>query len=524
MKIDNPSQFRAYLKEHSNAFRLPDPIFNEAMREQQIWNQLCDERQRRSDAWLAAHPNWTTEREAWNQLRADRKAAGVKIKKWEKKHPKPKFGDTEYWKQWEEYLNSVAATGNGMERERNADIVNRFKSVFKRLKHGGGFPKPKRGITHFSILLVRYTGGGATYRALIGNSKRFRMVPPDASAYFTNSRDNRRSRQGTAWFSLGTSEIGLDVIFHSEVPVDSIYKRVYFCGRRESFVDPWEYYLSFTAERNPATEQKEPPVYNKTKVVDLNWRLIDDRIRFAVVYNGHRIKEYFFPRAFVRNNSIVSPEAISNLRALRSEIVQSCKKSMQGWLAERGIQGGAFDKLGARGLRQLLFELESNGEHVDIKTGLQTWNRQYIQYLVKERMLRNWWNRRRDWVYGNVAKEIVTDSNVVLRMIDLPKLKEKDSNKGAERRDWIALGKLKIAISNAAHKRDGKIIENNEEVRCFVCGGQIVDLTGSDSQVGCAKGHLSDGDHNIVRWIFSQTRGNNVQSEGLRKKSMAAHA
>lgn len=520
--IGNPPKFRAYLKVHENRFLLPEAIYKEAIRQRDLWNTLVSENESRRSAWLSAHPEYVAAVKNWKSLPDKRRL------------PHPKFGDKEYWKAWRDYLDGAANSGSGMERERNADIVNRFNSVFARMKHGGGAPKPHFGLSSFSILLVRYTGGGASLSALLGKSNRLRLSIPRPEAYVSNSRESRRDRFGAAWFGLGGEIFGLNVIFHAALPSEGIYKRVSLVGKKPSFAEPWEFHLCFTVQKEVAK-----PVRPAGRVaVDLNWRMIGDRVRYAVSYDGRRHREFYFPRAFFRKNvGVVSPETISEIVRVCSEMTNSAKEVAKVWLEkERGIAGDAFHKLGARGLRRILHDLERS-ESLDadsayVMKGLRHWVTQYVHLIRKKRMLRDAWSGRREWVYRNVAKQLASSyGDILVSDLDISEAKDKEKNKEAkregnyalwnarERRDYTALGTFAAALKRAATKRGGNVeLFKAKPSTCAKCGKGIVALDAERSvEARCLSGHVADFDWNTASLIFSQTSHRNDRKTGLRR-------
>ncbi|MGA7912233.1 MAG: hypothetical protein WCC30_11900, partial [Candidatus Dormiibacterota bacterium] len=423
-------KFRAYLKDGKLGM-LPDVVYHFSKRQQEVWNALATEQDRR-----------------W--------------KEWQKDHPpvpgsdgKPKFEKPgrEWWTEWESWMRRrVHEAALGWEAE--GDIMDRFSSALRRLGKQGGAPKLQKGLRSFSIP-HRYTGGGVPLEKLGSTlAERFRVNFPSVSAYWKNDRDSRRARVAEAQFMVGESTVKMSLVMHREIPPDAIIKGVRLIGWKQSPTLDWEIYVAITAEIPLAP----PATGNKIVGIDVGWRTLHGKLRTAVCYDGTKHSELFVFLEF-RDNSLgdVSLDRQRSCQLLCDAALEQCKTKLKAL----GITVPAQARNGF--LMRMLRDVNTPANTLPI---LELWKRDNDSLRRKIVLLGNAMTGRRDHRCREWAADIADRYDVIrVEALDLPEMYSLEANKEAkdqgdyalwisrERRKLASVGLLISVIENAARMR-----------------------------------------------------------------------
>jgi hypothetical protein len=478
-------KFRAYLN-HNIPHMLPNAVYQFAKRQQETWNALATEQERRWKEWQRCHPS----------KMVDGKPIFEKAPK-------------ERWAEWEAWMRQkVQDSALGWEAE--GDIIDRFSSALRRLGSQGGAPKLQKGLRSFSIP-HRYTGGGVRLEKLGSmRAERFRVDFPSVSAYWKNDRDSRRARVGKAQFMVGESMVRMVVVMHRQIPSEAIIKGVRLNGWKQSPTLDWETSIAITAE----IPLVQPTMGNRAVGIDVGWRLEDDKLRVAVAYDGTRHDELFvFPEFTDKSLGDVSLDRQRSCQHLCDAALERCK----GELKALGIVVSTQGRNGF--LMRMLGDVNTPADALPI---LERWRRDNDSLRRKILLLGNAIAGRRDHRYREWAADIADKYDIIrVEALNLPQMYSLKASREAkedgdyalwmsrERRKLASVGLLISAIENAAKMR-GKAFEKVEAAwttrTCSLCGGDFGAEGGKrDGRCNCC-GRVTDQDWNAAENIFANVQ------------------
>lgn len=491
-------KFRAFVKpdQIDRPGILPGAVYAFAKRQQELWNALATEQERRWTEWKAANP-----------------AVDVACRSKFKKPGK------EWWAEWEAWMRQRAAASDlGWETEE--DIIDRFSATLRRLAKGGGSPKVRHRLNSFSIP-HRYSGGGVSLTKLESDrAERFRLKFPPSAVYRNNDRESRRSRVTNALFGIEKEQISLSLVLHREIPADAIVKNVRLCGWKQSPVVNWLCHVAITVE--VPTEAEFSPTGRQVGI-DVGWRKLDEeRMRVAVAYDGRRHTDLILPLKFDKNGiGEVSLERKRGCQQLKDQMVlERCKKEL-GSL-------GLFVPTQARNGYLIRLLRDPSIPPVALAV-LERWKRDNDTLQRKILLLENCMAGRREHLYREFAAKLAQKYDLIrVEDLDMKEISELESNKEAklvgeyalwnsrERRKYAACSTLIAAIKNAAGNRFEKMEAAYTTKICSRCGGDF--RTGHDKLEGsCLRcGRVIDQDWNAAENIYA-TSLLPVQQRGLRQ-------
>ena len=472
-----------------NSDLLPDRIYGAAKRQQSLWNALVAEQERRYQQWKDVH-----------EPKPDPKIGEIA-----NTYPKPDRG---YWDDFDRWARQAVA-GSGLNWEMGPEVLDRYYSVYRRLRQGGGIPRLKRRLDHFA-LAHRYTGGGTSLHKLESTrQKRFRIAFPNAETYVDNSRDRRRERLTSAWFGIDDEQIGLNVIVHRAIPADAIVKRVALTGLKQSPAMRWQFSIVFTVEEEP----QEPTEASKERVgIDVGWRKIGDRLRVAVAYDGAKHEELYIPLAYhAKGLGEVSLERKRAVQHMKDTLLERAKSALREKLPALGIElPREFTRMRNAGLIRLMNEWQSAGVRHGAATLLQEWKQDNDRLTRKALMIDNRMKARREHEYRNFASRLARNYQLIrVEKLDLKNMSRRENVKGeyvleaaAENRNYAACGELLAAIRNAAKGRVEEVHSSYTTSICAKCGEPFE--AGEALQGRCTAGHVRDQDWNAAENIFGK--------------------
>ena len=479
-------KYRAWFDE-GDGTRLPEPVYALARRMQDCWTDIALHNQQAYDEWRKAHP-------------APAPPAGLEgqaLEKWRKENwPKPPKDFYAANQAWAEGRVKQA----GLPDELGQTILDRLSATFKRMRKGGGPPKPHRRLEKFA-LHHRYRGGGLPVHKLDGGrSKRFRILLPPPEAYrpqrgAKNPRELRRQRACPAWFRVDGVPVRLNVMVHRPLPEGDVYvKRVALVGRKSSVALPWEVYLVFTLEV-PFEKEALAPLGTQCGI-DVGWRKLDDgRMRVAVLHDGQPTpEELVMPlRLHDRKLGEVSLDRMANIQRCRDGLLERTKAAVAAML---GPMPAGWAQMRNGGLIRLMRDEGTPAEAVAL---LEAWKKDSDRYLRMERMLEDHMRRHYEWRYRNWAKDVAARYRTVcIKKMDQKEMwaveKTKDApalKASAERRKLAACGSLLAMVKHAVRKACGNLVEveaAHTTDTCSACGSRFE--AGAGLMGRCEQGHM----------------------------------
>lgn len=474
-------KFRAYLS--SKPGLLPDTVYEFAKAQQETWNVLVVEQDRRWTEWQTAHPPRTVD--------------GTSVFA---KPPK------EWWAEWDSWMRTrVHESALGWEAE--GDMIDRFSAVLRRLGKYGGAPKVQKGLRSFSIP-HRYTSGGVPLEK-VGSKRaeRFRVNFPSSSAYRKNDRDSRRARVVKAQFMVGESTVKMSLVMHREMPPDAIIKGVRLIGWKQSPTLDWAIHVAITAEIRLA----QPATGQRIVGIDVGWRMKNGKLRVAVSYDGTEHSELLVCPEF-RDKSLgdVSLDRQRSCQQLCDAAIERCKAKLK-------ALGITIPPEARNGF--LMRMLRDPNTASDALPTLECWRRDNDALRRKIVLLGNAMTGRRNHRCREWAADIADKYDVIrVETLDLHGMYSLEASTEAkdrgdyglwisrERRKLASVGLLISAIENAARMR-GKSFEKvgaaGSTILCSKCFGDFKVEGGKlEGKCNCC-GRIVDQDWNAAENIFA---------------------
>lgn len=392
--------------------------------------------------------------------------------------------------------------------EQGPDVLNRFFSVLKRFKTGGGFPRSHYRLDSWQIP-HQYTEGGKPAAALYSPAnRRFALMPVPARAYATNHRDSRRLRITRARFGIGDQSIALNVILHRPLPENAIVKKVALVAHHSPL--GWKYSIAITCEIPPLKESRQPG--GAACGIDLGWRKFDDYLRIGMVYDGQGYRELQLPlyAPTARTKRAGFPCGWPDLETYgrkRSEILEQCKLDIKPALLEAHDDiVTSFHLVGTGGLRKLARRVHESLPAVAVRIELCRLETQRILRL--ENRLRMRLIGRRRALYQQIAldlcgryPEIHWEGDLGLKRMAEDKTSDPAFKYSAQYRTWASLYEFRHWLKNAAAKTGTKLVgvaAKDTTSRCSLCGATVQDDL-RKLVVRCSNGHEFDQDQNAAR-------------------------
>jgi len=465
-------KYRAYILDQESNHMLPEAVYAVARKMQDVWNTIA---QHNADAYVA----WKVG------------------KKEDEKPGKDFYKANDEWAT--QYVKDAA-----LPDELGTKILDRLHATFKRMKTGGGAPKPHYRMETFS-LHHRYTGGGMAISKLGGlRAERFRVVLPESNVYMTNARAARRARTVPASFRVGSTSVNLALNMHRSLPANGFIKSVALCGKKPSRTLEWEFYIVLSVE----IEKPQRKTGARTIAIDVGWRKLEDSLRVAFTYDGSTHRQLTLPLKFVSKGlGKVSLDRLSNIKNVRDTLLEGTKRKLVGM----GITLPAQARNGA--LIRLLRDPE---QPENVRIFLESWKKDNDYYLRLERLVENKLMSHRDHIYKNFAHEIAQHYDKVhIEKIDLKSMWAVEATRddpalkaAAERRKLAACGYLLSYIKQAVAKAGGEISEIPAEHTTDVCAVCGADFYSEGELVGrCSNGHQRDQDLNAAENLFHANMG-----------------
>ncbi|HZP24507.1 MAG TPA: hypothetical protein VFB04_13735 [Terriglobales bacterium] len=473
--------------------KLPEALFRAAKGMNDAWSDIA---RKLETAYAAWKPTWTGSKSLNEKASVPAPTAAEKRAFWAERHA--------YARQRVESLPD----------ELGDKILDRLVAVYKRVKQGGGFPKPKK-MRHFAVH-HRFSAGGLPVERLGGDkAERFRILLPDASLYRNNSRWLRYQRLCPFWFRVDGEALRLNAVIHRQIPAAAIVKEVALVGKKQSPTLAWELYLAITIEIPKA----EPNANSRTCGIDVGWRKVaacrckatclpgTPHMRVAVLYNGHNHDELVVPlRWRDQRFGEVSLERLANIQQQRDLLLERTKRKLEAVAVPQHPQA----RNGA------LIRLLRDTQDAVVKQLLEDWQRDNDRYVRLARWIENRMRGRYDWLYQNWAAGVAKSYGTVrIEKVSFREMADAKANQGdhalraaAERRTLAACGRLLRLVRNAVIKAGGVIEEvpaAHTTDTCAICGAAFE--AGAAIIGRCSNGHERDQDWQASENIYANRGG-----------------
>lgn len=396
--------------------------------------------------------------------------------------------------------------------------------------HGG--PRIQHRLTSV-CLLKRFTGGGIPW------DKWKSYQGAKMSVETSNGRDimKMRLRNGVliAQVEINEHDRGSTGRYRKrrEPELGAVVKEVKWTGQRSVF--GWkEWYTIVTVEEPPCTRVTTGRVAG----LDLGWYKIDDdwlRLGYLVDSDGNRV-EFRLPLNYEakldRRNARIGRSArlmrraeVSGLDTTIAELVEQAKAQLRATLPKRlpveiseSLRG--LTKMRQAGLVRLLRLFEVQGFSADCQKILRDWLEQNDRLRRQKQAFLDRANRRRDILYGCIAKFLTTRYDILYWESDLNlRSMAEDADDyaikaAAERRTWASLHLLTQKIKNVAARNGCELKGKAKDTTRLCWRDNSVILTGPERFRRCEQGHICDQDENAAINLLKQWDGF-TQAEGL---------
>lgn len=476
-----------------NGMKLPEPLFRTAEAMNDAWSDIACELETAYAAWK---PTWTGNKSVENN-------ATIPV-------PTPAEKKA-FWAERDAYARQRVES---LPDELGDKILDRLRAVYKRVKQGGGFPKPKK-MRRFAVH-HRFNAGGLAIERLGGDkAERFRIQLPDASLYRNNSRWLRYQRLCPFWFRVNGEPLRLNAVIHRQIPAAAIVKEVALVGKKQSPTLAWEIYLAVMIE----IPKPEPAANSRICGIDVGWRKVatcrckvtcmpgTPHMRVAVLYNGQSHEELVVPLRW-RDQTFgeISLERLTNIQRQRDALLERTKKKLEALAVPQHPQ--------AR--NGTLIRLLHDTQDAAVKQLLEAWQRDNDRYVRLARWIENRMRGRYDWLYRNWAADVAKSYGTVrVEKVDFREMSYGKANHAdlalraaAERRTLAACGRLLRLVRNAVTKAGGAIEEvpaaHTTDV-CALCGAAFE--AGAAIIGRCSNGHERDQDWQASENIYANRGG-----------------
>ena len=492
-------KYAAFFKEQHDG-RLPTAVYATAKRQQDLWNNFV----------TLLEASWETVKAGYADM--DKKAKAT------------------YWSNMDDQCLAAtkAAIANGLLWATGEATLDSYRAAIKRLGKGGGVPRMHYGLKSFAIT-HRFGGGGQPLDFLTSErGGRVRFIFPPDEVYEENTQKNRRARFVSAWFRVDEENtIGLNTIVHRPIPPGAIVKSAKLVGFKQSLVMPWQISLVITVEEPMPAQPETCRVF----AIDVGWRKLGKKIRIAMGYDGKEHTDYRLPISYHKKGlGEVSIDRMNSLCEFRASKQNEVKAQLATVQPELAANKQAWERTGRRGLWKLM---AGQTEGSPIRPAIEKWMQTDTLLLRQQLMLENAFNGRREWIYKNLAAQLVRDYDVIgIEDLDLIDMQARENHKGpankglrmaSQRRKYAAVGSLFSAIRLAAQRTGKRVIAVPPRGTTHTCAecGEYFD-TGLGGKLGiCPNGHEGDRDENGSKNVYARAVALLQQEKGLRKAAQA---
>lgn len=425
-------------------------------------------------------------------------------------------------------------------------VYEKFQTAMKAAAKGiRGWPRKQYGLENIQIPQRTDSGKGWDVSELFRRRKPFSVRPEI-------EQDGRyEGWEAQGWFSIKDERIPIRVIMHRPFPAGAIVKRYSLLGHYEKSSRQWSWRMLFTLEIPPVNILY--PLTNRAAAIDAGWRkmkdedrILEDRIRVAVIYDGHRAYELSVP--FDLSNTRERRRSAEQSDKPRIDIRETwaIKSRRDGWLEDCKAQIRRLDvsgwpddaiksltgivKMRAGGLMRIRAILNGDGLRCE---PIESWLAKDGPAWQQQRYIEQRWVATRDHLYRNFAVEIaeqidtlIWEGDLGLKQMaeDAGKKKERRKGKKAQSGEWdertpdertleasqkwrqmASLHKLRGWIREEMKERGKEIIEDETAYSsqiCPKCNGKIE--SSPKLIVQCENGHVADQDVNAARYYWNR--------------------
>lgn len=383
-------------------------------------------------------------------------------------------------------------------RDRMLESISRYRSG------KGGRPKPHRGLRKIVLPYKGNDGGQRVGKLFSGEYRRLSL--------------RRSSGPTRGEYTSNGITIPFEVVLHREIPPEAYVKSAALTGRR---VRPfgWEWAINVTVEEPPPDAPTSSLA--RTAALDLGWRVLEDALRIGVLVTEdgeaaelrlpfradtaslRRIAGRFGERG-ESSRFILDWRDIARLQEMSDVEMDLAKERIKDLVSP--YVRSLLPRIRGRGLDKLLRELKEAGGSGAAIAALEEWQVTHYQFWRAIAGGRERLQKRRDWLYHNLAcwlaetfPRLIWEGDLGLR--DMSRKQSDPVLQNAQQyRAMASLSKLRLAIIEAYRKRGGVIVNERSAsttATCAWCDGAID--TGPELELVCENGHRSDQDVNAAK-------------------------
>lgn len=506
--------------------KIPEPIFDEARKQNNLWNKLVElhkANQKEYDGLLrAADPAyieaaaqqmllWQEKNIAWEAMQK----AKVTFRTRDEDNPKLK-PFVEDWKArkkvaQEYFKNEFKKAKVAAKKKTSEDALRQLKTKFSKevteavklsnvywadaddIK-GRFFTAISKGKAKFHAFdradsmsfRHRFTGGGLPITNIYDSkAKRLSVSSVDYTAYgdylhkVCSQREmKKRVRSEINTTLAGSVPVHFYAVLHRPIPDSAILKQAIF--KREHIGGRNRWTLSLQVEEPPETASIRAKANGKAGI-DINWRVLNGRVRFAVLASGNNhCKEFYLP-----DKLLVESRECDKLMSRKDNLFEDAKRlvieHIDTLLVPDELKQGIFL---ARQKRLYAIVRQLEGEQSDMALTLKQWRDEDKRLVDRVSWLRRKMRDHKQWFFYNVAHDFCKRFDTVVlegMKMNLAKMARKKPTKSKESlpeaasfyRHLAGVGAFRQTVKYVAGKRGICIIEEDPKhttMKCNQCG------------------------------------------------------
>lgn len=478
---------------------IPEGMWQQARKMQDLWNHLAREHQKRREL-ISAEGLDDTARSA-------------------------------LWARWRDVDSLEIAKSYELRQESDVDILDRFNKACAACGSDPkrGWPRPggfKVSIRH------RFTGGGRP----VANLCSTRCANVRVSSRLDFDGTDKQLVCGT--FRLNNDDqIRFRAVIHRPIPPGCIVKQFRWLGRYSKAFG-WSWAIAVTVEVPPGPERRRT---GKVAALDVGWRRRGDALRVAYLVDscGYQ-EEILLPLDFSTHDSRKQrlkypqwnhiPETHEELRALagrRDKHFDETKAQVAALLSQELTPPG-FDKMRSRGLLNMLHPETGLPAAHPARAVIELWRTADRPHLRTFARASERFARHRQDVYRRVALRLASEYDEIgvekVEIKEMIKTSDKSAAlQAADRNHQIAAtADFLLHLAAACRKTGSKyqlLVAADSTQTCCICGGVVAHT--SNLLATCVNGHELDQDENAARNLIKADWPKYVKKRTTRKEFFA---
>jgi hypothetical protein len=306
---------------------------------------------------------------------------------------------------------------------------------------------------------------------------------------------------------MGKVQVEFHTQIHRPIP-EGFLKRAVITRHKKGFNIEWRLSLVIEIDEANDTTKKERRMIGQGMVaIDVGYRMIDGKLRIAVLYGDYGQEEIYLPDKLLR-----SMEYVKELQQTRDSMFETIKKQLYEVLPADLPQDLKTNWEKARQGRIIqIMDYLKEIEHF-FGENLERWRRKDIRLMNEMAGLRHRVQRYRKWFYTNTAYDLCNRYSLIgIERLDLKGMARKENlsgepnpliGKARENGRLASVGELLKTIKDVTSKRGCELNQMEtpySTIKCHICGAIVVTKQPKELKWKCDNcGNVWDQDTNAA--------------------------